>query len=264
MIMKTIELNMKENVNIPLEFDNVLPELLYDKNIPEIRDTIIYQGNRQKTLSEFFEVEVSGKTDNPQDCKIILNGDLHRIKYIGNNMSTGMLIANGDVDLHVGAGMSGGHIIVNGNAESYAGREMSGGILEINGCVKEFCGSSYVGEWRGMNGGTIKINGDCGKQLADCMLSGKIYVKGNCDILAGIHMSGGYIEIEGDVNSWPGGQMKKGIIVVKGHVGEILQGFEYQESIYHPVIDGKYHIGQYDLYIGDMTTRGKGQLWIKR
>lgn len=262
--MKTIKLKLKESVKVALEFDNVLPELLYDKNIKQISDTIIYQGNQEKSLSELFEIDASGDAKNPDDCKIILDGDLHRIKYIGNNMTAGTIIANGDVDLHVAAMMSGGHIIVNGDAESYAGREMTGGLLEIRGNVKEFCGSSYVGEWRGMNGGTIIIEGNCGKQLADCMLSGNIYIKGNCDILAGVHMSGGYIEIEGDVADWPGGQMKKGIIVIKGKTGEILQGFEYQESIYHPLINGRYHVGEYDLYVGDSTVRGKGQLWIKR
>ena len=262
--MKIINLKLKESVKVALEFDNVLPELLYDKDIQQINDTIIYQGNKERFLSELFEINISGDAERADDCKIILDGDLHRIKYIGNNMAHGTIIANGDVDLHVAAMMSGGHIIVNGDAESYAGREMTGGLLEIKGNVKEYCGSSYIGEWRGMNGGTIIIGGNCGKQLADCMLSGNIYIKGNCDILAGIHMSGGYIEIDGDVTSWPGGQMKKGIIVIKGNVGEVLQGFDYQESICHPLINGKYHVGQYDLYIGDSTTRGKGQLWVKR
>lgn len=262
--MKTIKLLMKKYSRIPLEFDNVLPELLYDKTEKEITETIIYHGNRQEQLSDYFKIEVEGECDNPSDCKIIIDGDLHRTKYIGNCMTAGTIIINSDVEVHVGAQMSGGHIIVNGNAESYAGREMTGGLLEINGNVKEFCGASYMGEWRGMSGGKIIIRGNVGKQLAECMLNGEIYVEGNCDILAGIHMAGGYIQIDGDVTQWPGGQMKKGIIVINGHVGEILQGFKKEEIIQNPLINGKYHIGKYTLYIGDIgVKKGKGQLWIK-
>ena len=262
--MRIINLVMTKKSAISLEFDNILPELLFDKSVNEIRETVIYRGNKEEHLSQYFDVKIDGTCVDADNCTIVIEGDLSRVKRIGFAMTCGKIIADSDVDFHVGACMSGGQIIVNGDAESYAGREMTGGLLEIKGNVKEYCGSSYIGEWCGMNGGTIIIGGSCGKQLADCMLSGNIYIKGDCDILAGIHMSGGYIEIEGNVTSWPGGQMKKGVIVIKGNVGEVLQGFDYQESICHPLINGKYHIGQYDLYIGDSTTRGKGQLWIKR
>ncbi|OED30295.1 formylmethanofuran dehydrogenase subunit C [Methanosphaera sp. WGK6] len=261
--MKTIKLLMKKFSTIPLEFDNVLPELLYNKNKEEIEQTIIFHGNKQEHLSTYFQVNLDGECSDAQDCEIIIDGDLHRVKYIGNLMSKGRIIVNSDVDLHVGAQMSGGHIIVNGDAESYAGREMTGGLLEIKGNVKEFCGSSYMGEWRGMSGGKIIIHGNVGKQLADCMMNGEIYVKGNCDILAGIHMVGGYIQIDGDVTQWPGGQMKKGTIVIKGNVGKILQGFVKEEKIQNPEINGKYHIGSYIHYTGDVGAKGKGHLWIK-
>ncbi len=261
--MRTIRLSLKRQVKIPLEFDNVLPELLYDKSMDKLNDVIVYQGNRKKKLNEFFDVEVEGSADKPCDCKVIINGELGRIKYIGNEMSCGIIIANGDVDLHAGAMMSGGHLIINGNAESYLGREMTGGLIEVNGSVREFCGSSYVGEWRGMNGGTIIIEENAGKQLADCMLNGYIHIKGNCDILPGVHMAGGFIQIDGDVESWPGGQMKKGVIVVNGHIKDMLQGFKRKERVCNPLINNRYFFGRYDLYIGDIGANGKGQLWVK-
>ncbi len=261
--MKKINLFMKKYSSIPLEFDNILPELLYDKSLDEIKETIIYRGNKKESLKNYFNVEVDGNCTSSDDCTIVIDGDLHRVKYIGNFMSSGSIIVNSDVDLHVGAQMSGGHIIVNGNAESYAGREMTGGLLEIKGNVKEFCGSSYMGEWRGMSGGKIIVEGNAGKQLAECMTSGEIYVKGDCDILTAIHMTGGYIQIEGNITKWPAGQMKKGIIVVNGTVGEILEGFRLKEKVQNPEINGKYHIGKYSLYVGDLSAKGKGQLWVK-
>lgn len=261
--VRTIELTLTSSIKIPLEFDNVLPELLYDKSLDKIKEVILYQGNRKKRLDELFGVDVDGTADEASDCKIIINGKLDRIKYIGNKMSCGVIIANGDVDLHAGAMMSGGHLIINGNAESYLGREMTGGLIEVMGSVREFCASSYVGEWRGMNGGKIIIDANAGKQLADCMLNGYIHIKGNCDILPGVHMAGGFIQIDGDVESWPGGQMKKGTIVVTGHIKDMLQGFKRKERVCNPLINGKYFYGKYDLYLGDIGANGNGQLWVK-
>ena len=261
--MKTINLVMMKKNSIALEFDNILPELLFDKSITQIRDSIIYMGNKELPLSEYFEVEVVGDCQNSDDCVINIEGNLSRVKRIGYAMSSGKIIANSGVDFHVGAHMSGGTIIVRGDAESYAGREMIGGTIEIMGNVKEFCGSSYAGEWRGMSGGQIIIHGNAGKQLADYMLNGKIHVQGNCDILVGVHMSGGFIQIDGNVNQWIGGQMKKGTIVVNGKTGALLPGFTLQEIIHNPLINGQYFIGKYRLYSGDKGVKGKGQLWVR-
>ncbi|ABC56661.1 MULTISPECIES: formylmethanofuran dehydrogenase subunit C [Methanosphaera] len=261
--MRTIKLFMKKFSKIPLEFDNILPEKLYDKTQKQVEETIIYRGNRKEPLNKYFKVTIDGTTTNPDECTIIMDGNMERVKYIGNLMSCGSIIVNSNVDLHVGAQMSGGYIRVNGNTESYAGREMTGGLLEIKGNTKEFLGSSYAGEWRGMSGGCIIVEGSAGRYAGDCMLNGQIIIKKNCDILVGNHMSGGYIEVDGNITRWPGGSMKKGVIVVGGCVDEVLQGFKKQEKIHNPLINNKYHIGTYTLYTGDNTTRGKGQLWIK-
>lgn len=262
--MKTINLIMTKKNSIAIEFDNILPEILFDKSGEEIKNTIIYRGNKEEKLYEFFDITVEGESDKPDDCIINIEGDLSRVKRIGFAMSSGKIIVNSDVDFHVGACMSGGYILVNGDAESYAGREMTGGTLEIMGNVKEFCGSSYAGEWRGMSGGQIIVHKNAGKQLADYMTNGNIHVKGDCDILAGVHMSGGYIQIDGNVNQWAGGQMKKGTIVINGKFDKMLPTFDEKEIIHHPIINGKYFIGKYKCYSGDKGVRGKGQIWIKQ
>lgn len=262
--LKTINLFMTKQSSIALEFDNILPELLYDKSPDEIGESIIYRGNQELPLSDYFEVEVTGKCDNADECIINITGNLYRVKRIGFAMSAGKIMANSDVDFHVGACMSGGHILVMGNAESYAGREMTGGTLEIMGDVKEFCGSSYAGEWRGMSGGKIIVHGNAGKQLADYMIGGTIHVKGDCDILSGVHMSGGFIQIDGNVNQWPAGQMKKGTVVINGKINEMLPGFFPEETVHNPLINGKYYVGKYRLYSGDRTVNGKGKLWVRQ
>lgn len=262
--MRIINLIMKKKSSISLEFDNVLPELLFDKTLSEIQNVIIYRGNREESLGEYFGVEISGNCEDASDCTIIIDGDLSRVKRIGFAMTCGKIIANSDVDFHVGACMSGGEIIVNGDAESYAGREMTGGTLEILGSVKEFCGSSYAGEWRGMSGGKIIVHENAGKHLADYMIGGSIHIMGNCDVLAGVHMSGGVIRIDGDVTQWLGGQMKKGTIILNGKINGVLPGFVLSEYVHHPLIGDKYYVGRYALYSGDKTVRGRGKLWIKQ
>jgi len=264
LFVKTINLKMIKSSSIALEFDNVLPELLYDKSLEDVKNTIIFHGNKKEALSDYFDVNITGKSDIPDDCEIIIDGDLSRVKRIGYCMSSGKIVANGDVDFHVGACMSGGTIIVNGNAESYAGREMTGGVLRIKGNVKEFCGSSYAGDWRGMSGGKIIVEGNAGKQLAEYMVGGEIIVKGNCDILAGVHMAGGLISIDGTINQWVGGQMKKGTIIVNGKLEEMLPTFTLQEIVHNPLIYGKYYIGKYELYSGDNGVKGVGSLWLKK
>ncbi|RAP52915.1 MAG: formylmethanofuran dehydrogenase subunit C [Methanosphaera sp. rholeuAM270] len=262
--MKTINLKLVKASPIAIEFDNVLPELLYDKTYEEIENTIVYHGNREEKLGDSFEIGIDGTCDGADDCTIIIDGDLSRVKRIGYCMNNGHIIANGDVDFHVGACMSGGHITVNGNAESYAGREMTGGLLEIKGDVKEFCGASYAGDWRGMSGGKIIVSGNAGKQLAEYMMGGEIIVKGDCDILAGVHMSGGLLLVEGNADKWAGGQMKNGTIIVNGQSGELLPTFSLQETVHNPMINGKYYVGRYGIYSGDRGVNGKGKLWIKK
>lgn len=260
--LKTITLNQIKTSPISLEFDELIPDAVYNWEKADFEKYMVPIGNSTFPLTDYFEIEVEGAAENPAEVKMILNGDYGRVKYIGTKMSAGEIIVNGDADLHCGSEMKGGSILVNGDAESYAGREMEGGSLTIMGSTKEFCGSSYIGDWRGMNGGTITIHGNAGKQLGECLSGGEIYVKGTCDILAGIHMTKGYIQIDGDVTRWPGGQMKNGDIVINGTLGRLLEGFTQEDIVKDPDIEGKVLSGKYIKYVGDIALNGKGRLWL--
>ncbi|MCL2687023.1 MAG: formylmethanofuran dehydrogenase subunit C [Methanobrevibacter sp.] len=260
--MKIISFNQKKNSKIALEFDELIPDKIYNWEKSDFDKYKVPIGNSKFPLSDYFDVKVEGEAEFSNQVKMVLNGNLGRVKYIGAKMTDGQIIANGNVDLHCGAEMSGGSILVNGNAESYAGREMTGGELEIMGNVKELCGSSYIGDWRGMTGGTITIHGNAGKQLGECLTGGKIYVKGNCDILPGIHMSKGLIQIDGDVNRWPGSQMQNGDIVINGTLLKFFQGFIQEEIVKNPTIVGKSFQGEYIRCTGDIASNGKGNLWL--
>lgn len=260
--MKTITFKQKKTSSIALEFDELIPDEIYTWGESDFNKYEVPIGNSRFPLTDYFDIKVEGEAESPDEVKMIINGDLNRVKYIGCKMSGGEILCNSSVDLHVGAEMSGGTIIVDGNAAAHAGREMSGGYLEIKGNTKEFTGASYIGEWRGMTGGEIIVHGNAGKQCGECLSGGKITVLGNCDILAGIHMSKGVMEIQGDVNRWPGGQMKNGTIVINGKLGRLLEGFVFDEVVDNPDIEGKVYDGRFIKYTGDIGLNGKGTLLI--
>jgi formylmethanofuran dehydrogenase subunit C len=260
--VKQITLTPKKFSSIALEFDELILDEIYNWDKADFDKYMVPIGNSRFPLNDYFNIEVKGSAQGPEDVKMVIDGDAGRVKYIGCKMSAGEIIVNGDADLQAGAEMTGGSLTINGNAESYAGREMRGGELTIKGNVKEYAGTSYIGEWRGMSGGVINIHGNAGKQLADAMSGGEIYVKGNCDILAGIHMTKGYIQIDGDVTRWPGGQMKNGTIVINGKLGRLLEGFESEGIVADPEVDGRQLTGRYIKYKGDIGVNGKGTLLL--
>jgi formylmethanofuran dehydrogenase subunit C len=260
--LKTITFNQKKISSIALEFDELIPDEVFNWKKSDFDKYMVPIGNSRFPLSDYFDIEVEGEAESPAQVKMVLNGDLGRVKYIGCKMTDGQIVTNSSVDLHCGAEMSGGSILINGDAESYAGREMTGGELEIMGNVKEFCGASYIGDWRGMTGGIITIHGNAGKQLGECLSGGEIHVKGDCDILAGIHMNKGLIRIDGDVTRSPGGQMLNGDIVINGSVSRFLESFNQDEIVLDPTIAGKSFLGKYVKFTGDIVRNGKGTIWL--
>ena len=232
--LKTITFDQLKTSSIALEFDELIPDEIYAWSEEDFAKYEVPIGNSRFPITDFFDITVEGDAEGPNDVKMILNGDLNRVKYIGCKMSGGEIVCNGNVDLHVGAEMSGGSIYVHGNAAAHAGREMSGGYLEIDGDTKEFTGASYIGEWRGMTGGKIVVKGNAGKQCGECLTGGRIHVLGNCDILAGIHMTKGIIEI----------------------------GFVLEGVVDDPEIDGEVFKGKYIQYKGDIGLNGKGALYL--
>jgi len=88
-----------------------------------------WEGNEEITLADIFDVAVDGSGD-VAETKIIIDGDVPRVKRIGEAMTAGEIVVKGDVDMRCGARMSGGSITVEGDADSWVGREMTGGEMK--------------------------------------------------------------------------------------------------------------------------------------
>ena len=262
--MQQISLKLKEEVmggvaKIPIVVDSLTPDKLFGKSESEIKAEKVWWGNRQENTGDLFEVGVDGEAGSASEVKIVLEGDLSRVKYIGAGMTAGEIEANGDVDMHCGAMMRGGKITVHGNADCWAGREMHGGELLIEGDAGANLCAMYRGEITGMTGGKVIVEGDAGECVGQYMAGGEILIKGNADILAGLNMKGGRITIEGNA-VMPGADMTGGEIVVKGKVEDMMPSFRFVEVT--TLDDG----AQYRKYSGDLAMtekRAKGVLYVK-
>ena len=147
-----------------------------------------YEGNEEITLADIFDVAVDGSGDTAE-TKIIIDGDVPRVKRIGEAMTAGEIVVKGDVDMRCGALMSGGSITVEGDADSWVGREMTGGEILVKGNVRLLAG---VLNW----GGTIVIEGDTTLPGGE-MKSGTIFVKGKVLEMLPSYRDEGAEEVDG-------------------------------------------------------------------
>jgi len=261
--MQTIRLKLKEEVTsgvakIPVEVDSLTPDKLFGKNEAEIKAVKVWWGNKEENTGDLFDVSVEGEAGSAEEVKIALEGDLSRVKHIGDGMTVGEIEALGDVDMHCGAMMSGGKILVKGNADCWAGREMRGGELIIEGDAGANLCAMYRGEMKGMAGGKVIVGGNADECAAQYMTGGEIMIKGNAGMLTGLNMSGGKILIEGDA-VMPGADMTGGEMTVKGKVRDMMPSFRFVETT---TVEGE----EYKKYIGDLAMtekKAKGVLYVK-
>ncbi|MBA7531721.1 Formyltransferase/hydrolase complex Fhc subunit C [subsurface metagenome] len=261
--MQTIRLKLKEevmsgNARIPVEVDSLTPDKLVGKNEAEIKAVKVWWGNKEENTGELFDVSVEGSAGSAEEVKIVMEGDLSRVKHIGDGMKAGEIEAIGDVDMHCGAMMTGGKITVKGNADCWAGREMKGGELIIEGDAGANLCAMYRGEMTGMTGGKVTVGGNAGECVGQYMAGGEILIKGNAELLAGLNLHGGKITIEGDA-VMPGADMTSGEITVKGKVQDMMPSFKFAGAA---TVEGE----EYKKYIGDLAMtekKAKGVLYVK-
>lgn len=258
--MKEIILTSKELPEAGLIADTIKPDLFAGKKTKEIASLEIFCGNQRKKLADFFEVSGKG-ADDAGEIRIVIKGDIPKVKMVGKGMKAGEIIIEGSVGMYVGEEMRGGKIKVEGNADSFAGQTMRGGKLLIKGNAGDYLGAAYRGDWRGMRGGEILVEGNAGAETGLFMVGGKIRVKGSCGAFAGVHMKKGLIIIEGSTPERAGAEMTGGSIVVMGDT-ELLPTFKPEKEEKGIEIDGEKLKGTFQSYSGDHAERGaKGTLY---
>ncbi len=267
--MAEITLKLKKQPEFPLEADVISPDTFAEKSLNEIKALELYLGSQKVKLSDYFEVK--GKNGKADELKVVIDGDLSKVKRIGEKMSTGEIVINGNVGMHVGNQMKGGKITVNGDADDWAGAMLKGGELEINGNAGHYVGSAYRGFWIGMKDGVIRVKGTIGNEAMLWARNSKNANKwpmlycGGAGSFLGIHNHGGTIVVDGDVDRCTGADQAWGTIIVKGKVSRKLPSYKKVGEVNEiELANGEKIKGKFIEYSGDHSIKKEtnGRLYI--
>lgn len=264
--MAEIKLVLRGKIGITVEAEVICTDLFAGKTKEDIEKLIVWQGSKELPLNEFFEVELQGNGDLPEQTKIVINGDVSRVKRIGQGMKAGEIEILGDAGMHTGTEMTGGKILVRGDAGPWSGMEMKGGLLQISGNAGDHVGSAYRGSWRGMTGGQILIEGNAKSQLGGGLAGGSITVEGNVENFCAIRQNGGLMLIKGNAVRGLGAEMTGGTAVILGKITNFSPGFVLQGMDTNPKIGELQLEGKFARFSGDYAAgkNPKGVLYCKK
>ncbi len=262
--MAQIRLVPRGEIGIMVEAEVIRPDLFAGKTKDEIEKLTVWQGPRELPLNRFFEVELKESTE-PEETKIVIDGDVSRVKRIGQGMKSGVIEILGSAGMYTGAEMAGGKVLVRGDAGSWSGMEMKGGLLQVTGNAGDHVGSAYRGSWRGMTGGQILIEGDARSQLGGGLAGGSITVQGSVENFCAIRQSGGLILIKGNAVRGLGAEMNGGTVVILGETKNFSPGFVHQGVESNPKVGELELEGRFERFLGDYAAgkNPKGVLYTR-
>jgi formylmethanofuran dehydrogenase subunit C len=221
-----ITMSLKEELDLPVEAEAITPGTMAGKKLAGIRMLDVFQGNQTYPLKEFFTIKGrSGRT--ADKTQVILEGDLRKVKRIGQAMNGGKITIEGNAGMYLGAEMVAGRIHVKGSVGSWTAAEMKGGNIQIEGDAGDYLCAGYRGSWDGMTGGRVYVRGSVGREMASHMRRGFIAVKGGVGSPAAVRMMGGTIIVLGDMGDRIGIQATRGMIFCLGVVGSILPTYRF-------------------------------------
>lgn len=250
--MRYIKILPLQTFEVPIEAENICPDVFADLTLSQIGNLEVWEGNRKKVISDLFQVSGDDVLTSTKDTLVVLDGDFSRVKRIGENMTAGTIEAKGDLGMHAGNNMTDGSLQVEGSAGSWLGREMRGGLIVVKGNAGDYVGSGSRGEACGMRGGDIRIEGSTGDYLGEHMCGGSIMVNGDGGDFPGASNRGGFIVIGGDAYL-PGAEMASGSMVVKGKA-RVLPSYQYQGLV-------GFQGMTLNKYLGDLADNGKGNVY---
>lgn len=257
----TVLLRPKYSFEVPVNARCISPDAFASKTIEEIKTLKVWEGNKQRSLSELFEVSgESGKTVEETSIQIV--GDVHKVKRVGEEISGGEITVEGDAGMHLGEKMTGGKITVSGDAGSWLGAMMKNGSITVKGNAGDYVGAAYRGSTKGMRGGTITIHGNVGNEVGCFMRKGLIKIHGNAGQFVGMHMRNGTIIVRGDLEGRAGASMVSGKIVLMGSTASVLPTFSIDSVKKKVEVDGEEVQGPFYLFTGDIAEKGNGKLYI--
>ena len=250
-----------------LDLAPLTPERLDGLKPKEIEALAIGTTRVKLTVGDAFKVAGSDASE------VRFTGTDQRCDKIGERMTKGAIVVDGDAGAYLGAGMKKGKITVGGNAGVLAGASMAGGLIAIAGNAGERAGGVAVGETLGMRGGLITIGGNAGSLLGERMRRGLVIVDGDAGDYAGGRMVAGTILIKRRAGANAGFGLRRGSLIFVEPPKDILPTFgdcgvlefDYLRLLEHwlRAHDKRINLGaRARRLMGDMSVLGKGEMLI--
>lgn len=191
-----------------LDLSALIPQALAGKTMAEIARIELHTTRQRVTAGDVFRLRMGDSRH------IRIEGGSDRLDQIGQGMTDGEIVVEGDVGIQAGRLMAGGRLTIRGSAGPWAASGMKGGLVEIAGAAGDRIGGPLAGETVGMRGGIVIVRRDAGDRVGDRMRRGTIVVEGNAGGYAGSRMIAGTLLVRGRVGPLPGYLMRRGTIVL--------------------------------------------------
>lgn len=217
--MSALTLTLREPIRLPVDASPLTPERLAAYPERELAAVPLQVGNRKVPLGELFTIA----TGEPET--LVLRGTGAAWRRLGQGMSQGRLVVEGDAGDRLGESMKGGTIEVAGSAGAFAGTLMHAGTIRVAGDAGAFAGAALAGGRFGMTGGALIVGGSLGERAGDRMQRGVIVAGGEVGAFAGARMIGGTIVALGACGPDPGYVMRRGTLLLARDPVSLLSTF---------------------------------------
>jgi len=158
--LKTINKILKEKLNgTPLKIKNVTK--LHGLGAGLKHGELIVEGN----AGDYLGVLNAGAT-----IRVTKN----TAKYLADNMTSGMVIVEGNADYGAGQYCYGGTIVVRGSAGDFTATMNKGATIIVAGNVGDEAGTYMLK-------GDLVVVGNAGKNFANYLIRGNVYLGGECE-----------------------------------------------------------------------------------
>jgi len=211
--VKRLVLRLRAEPDQRLDLSPMVPERLAGRNTREIGAIAIHTTRRAVTIGDMFDLSI-GDVET-----IIIEGGSDRLDRVGEAMSRGTLVVEGDVGNRAGRAMTGGRLMIRGHAGHWTASGNKAGRIEVAGDVGDRLAGPLPGEIRGMSGGLVVVRGKAGERAGDRLRRGILIVEGAAAAYAGSRMLAGTPIVGGDIGPEAGYLLRRGTIVVGAETG---------------------------------------------
>ena len=265
--MSALTLELVTEPNQRLDLSPLTPAGLAGMKPKDIQAIPIGTARETVTVGDAFKLKGTDA------AKLRFVGTDARCDRIGQGLTEGEIVVDGNAGAYLGAKMRAGKIAVSGSAGAFAGASMRGGLIDIAGDAGEKAGGVAVGEPYGMRGGRLSIGGKAGALLGERMRRGLIIGRGGAGDYAAGRMIAGTIVLKGRIGRFAGYGLRRGTLILDKAPKELLATFGDCGTLDFnwlrlldrqlKATDGRFRVGyRARRLIGDMAVLGKGEMLI--